>query len=80
MKYQAIIFDMDGTIILTEHIWIQATHAILTKRNVELTQDLLEKLNFMMAGVGLMRGCQIIKELSSLQDSIEELAQEKMPS
>ena len=77
MKYKAIIFDMDGTIILTEHMWRQATYDILTKRNVELTQELLEKLNFMMAGVGLLRGCTVLKELTAVKDSIEILAQEK---
>ncbi len=77
MKYKAIIFDMDGTIILTEHIWRQATHDVLTKRNITLTQELLEKLNHMMAGVGLLKGCAVLKELTALEDPIEILAHEK---
>ena len=29
MKFKAIIFDMDGTIVDTEHLWLKASHTSL---------------------------------------------------
>jgi beta-phosphoglucomutase-like phosphatase (HAD superfamily) len=40
MKYKAIIFDMDGTIIDTEQIWKEATKQLLKNRGIEYTVDI----------------------------------------
>ncbi len=77
MKYKAIIFDMDGTIIKTEHIWRSATKEVIRRRGHEITDELSKKLDQVMAGVGLLRGCEILKELVDLEETIEELALEK---
>ena len=77
MKYKAIIFDMDGTIINTEHIWRHATKEVITRRGIKITQKLHQELETVMAGVGLIRGCEIIKELVDLEDTVEQLAIEK---
>ena len=39
MNYKAIIFDMDGTIIDTEHIWKQATKELITSHGIEFDHD-----------------------------------------
>ncbi len=40
MKFKAIIFDMDGTILDTEHIWEGATKKLILKKGFEYTDDL----------------------------------------
>ncbi len=77
MKYKAIIFDMDGTIIHTEHIWRNVTRDLIKSKGHEITQELDEKLNHIMAGVGLLRGCELLKELLEFEETIEELAHQK---
>jgi len=77
MKYKAIIFDMDGTIIKTEHIWRSATKEVITRRGHTITDELHIKLDKVMAGVGLMRGCELLKELVQLEESVEDIAKEK---
>lgn len=77
MKYKAIIFDMDGTIIHTEHIWRKATHQVITNRGIELTEELHKQLELIMAGVGLTRGCELLIELLKLEVKVEDLAKEK---
>src|SRR3972149_7947924 len=77
MKYNAIIFDMDGTIIKTEHVWRSATKEVITRRGHTITDELHIKLDKVMAGVGLMRGCELLKELVQLEESVEDIAKEK---
>lgn len=77
MKYKAIIFDMDGTIISTEQVWRKATHQVITNRGIELTETLHKELELIMAGVGLTRGCELLKELFELEETVEDLAKEK---
>lgn len=77
MKYKAIIFDLDGTVIDTEHIWRDVTHKFIEKRGIKITPELSDKLHTMMAGVGLMRGCTFLKELIKLEETIEQIAHEK---
>ena len=31
MKFKAIIFDMDGTIVDTEILWLKASHIVIRK-------------------------------------------------
>lgn len=77
MERKAIIFDMDGTIINTEQTWRKATHEVIKKRGIPITEKLHKELELIMAGVGLMRGCKILKELLELEEEIEEIAREK---
>ncbi len=76
MHYQAIIFDMDGTIIDTEHIWKKATADLLISRGIaidEVPQSLQERLN----GLALHESCFIIKTVFNLPDELSVLIQEK---
>lgn len=77
MKYQAIIFDMDGTIIESEHIWDQASHQLLIKRGITITEDLKEELKKSLHGKALPQSCAILKHVGNLSEPLEELMREK---
>lgn len=77
MKYKAIIFDMDGTIIDTEHIWHAATNWLLTSRGVTVTPELEKELSTRLNGLAMTACVKIIKEVANLEEDIEQLVQEK---
>lgn len=77
MAYKAVIFDMDGTILDTEHIWQAARNQIITSRGLELTPDLEEELAIACAGQSTHSCCMIIKNIAQLPDSVESLMVEK---
>ena len=76
MKYKAIIFDMDGTIIDTEHIWKSATRKLVLSKGVTLTRELEEELSRQLHGLALIKSCQILKDLTKIEDSVEALIEE----
>jgi HAD superfamily hydrolase (TIGR01509 family) len=77
-KVKAIIFDMDGTIVKTEHIWHNVVVDVLAECGVkELTREhknLLESFS----GVGLDHSCRQIKEIFGLKESVSELRDRKI--
>lgn len=76
MKYKAIIFDMDGTIITTEDAWEQATrHMLQTKGN--LSDEECNNLMPMMKGASLYSTCNFLKQNFDTKETIEELIEEK---
>lgn len=77
MKYKAIIFDMDGTIINTEEIWRKATRDILESRGVYLSPESMHELYAKTAGLALQYSCKLIKEVGNLPDPVELLIEEK---
>lgn len=77
MKYKAIIFDMDGTIISTENMWQAATQNILDIYASHLDQDKKEEIKVYLKGLALYESCKYIQQ-HSLQDvSVEEILAEK---
>lgn len=78
MRYKAIIFDMDGTIVHTEHLWEQATCKLFENRGHQLTQMQKEILTDQLIGAGLPHACQIIKDMLGTPDSIEIIMNEKL--
>ena len=77
MKYKAIIFDMDGTIIDTEQIWKEATRQLLKNRGIEYTKEMEDELGPQLAGGGMKQGCMLIKMALNLDDHVHELMTEK---
>ena len=76
MKYQAIIFDMDGTIINSEHRWNEAT-AYLLQTKCNLTLEQARKLLPQLKGSSSYTSCTFIKMAYQPKESIEELMKEK---
>jgi beta-phosphoglucomutase len=77
MKFKAIIFDMDGTIIDTEHIWEHATGKLLTLHGVEYTQEHKEILAPQLRGLQLHNSCSIIRDMFELSCPIDDLVKQK---
>lgn len=78
MKYKAIIFDMDGTIIDTEHVWRRVTKELVeSKTNKPATPELLEELESELKGLELKASCAIIKNKLGLKEEVVDLAAEK---
>ncbi len=77
-KIKAIIFDMDGTIIKTEHIWQKVTSDILTLHGITTITPQQEKLLGSLSGIGLPKSCYLLKSEFNLSPSIEELMLKKI--
>lgn len=76
MRLQAIIFDMDGTIVDTNNIWEVATIDLIEKRGISLTPAQKYNLTKKTAGFGVSESCRTIKELTGITDPVEDLVQE----
>lgn len=76
MKYTSIIFDMDGTIVDTEAIWIEAIYILLLERDVVLTDALKDEINILNCGLHVTDMCKQIKKMCSLTDSVADLVHE----
>ena len=77
MKYKAIIFDMDGTIIDTEHIWKQATKELIQTRNIDVHPEIAEYIETQTHGLAAHKSCALIKEALKLPEPVEFLVKEK---
>lgn len=77
MPYKAIIFDMDGTIIDTTHIWRQATKTLITNHGIDFDHELHQDLHAKIHGLAMKESCSIIKNHFNLHASVEDLMKEK---
>jgi len=77
MKYKAIIFDMDGTIIDTHHIWDKANRQLLAKRGIQLSEHDAQELGKLLSGRAMTECCRLIKEYFNLADDLADLIKEK---
>jgi len=77
MHYKAIIFDMDGTIIDTTHIWRQATKELITNHGIDFDHEQHQDLHMKLHGLGMKESCSIIKNHFNLNASVTSLMEEK---
>ncbi len=73
MKYKAVIFDLDGTLIDSMGIWLKVDIEYLEKRNIPAPGDLFEDVP---EGNSYQEICCYFKEKFDLPDSIEEIGKE----
>lgn len=71
MKYKAIIFDMDGTVIYSEHLWYAAALDLLDDYEVSLTQQEKNALYNEIVGKTTEESCRILKEMAHLTDNLD---------
>ncbi len=75
---KAIIFDMDGTIIKTEHIWKQVTLDTLSYCGVkELTAEQKAVIQS-MSGIGLNQSSLLLKKTFDLSQTPDEIIEKKV--
>ena len=77
MKYKAIIFDMDGTVIATEDIWKSATQKILDDYLGHLNQEEKDKIKKHLKGLALYESSKYIKEQSKIDITEEDIIKAK---
>ena len=78
MKYAAVIFDMDGTIVDTENIWIEATKQLIINCGVEYTHEVHTSIRSNIQGMAMHEACFLIKETLSLSIDLSELIVQKV--
>src|SRR5579859_1874541 len=76
MKYKAIIFDMDGTIIDTHGVWEKATEKLIEKKGATLTPEQRATIQLQTHGLHSHPSCKIIKDVLSLEEDIETLVKQ----
>lgn len=77
MKYKGIIFDMDGTIIDTSHIWQQVTRDLITSKVGSFDEQKFADLERQLVGLANEPACTLIKEFIGTEHEIAELVHEK---
>lgn len=77
-RFKAIIFDMDGTIIDTEHIWKEATRRLIVSRGVDLSNEQCQSMEARVRGLALPLSCKLIKETFNLTDPVDDLVSAKL--
>ncbi|HBS48527.1 TPA: hypothetical protein DEO28_01335 [Candidatus Dependentiae bacterium] len=75
-QIKAIIFDMDGTILDSEHVWGEAIKSVLTNHNVILNPHHEEVVFKKMSGTSLEACFKQLKEMFNLSKSHIELMEE----
>jgi HAD superfamily hydrolase (TIGR01509 family) len=73
MKYKAVIFDLDGTLIDSMLVWINVDKEYLTKRNIPVPDDLFKDVE---GGNNFVEIAHYFKKKFNLPDSIEEICSE----
>jgi beta-phosphoglucomutase len=77
-KVKAVIFDMDGTIVKTEHIWHMAVVNVLAQCGVKDLSEQHKSQLQALSGVGLEYSCRFLKETFGLKLSAQELLDKKV--
>jgi HAD superfamily hydrolase (TIGR01509 family) len=77
MKYKAIIFDMDGTIVNTENLWETTTHRFIEAKGFVYTQELKSFFQSRLQGLAMDKSCELIKNHLNIKEEIEHLISQK---
>jgi beta-phosphoglucomutase-like phosphatase (HAD superfamily) len=74
-QLEAIIFDAEGVVIDTEHLWDRSQETLLASRGITYDPKVLKPL---LAGKNLLDGAQIIIDQYRMPELAEQLAMERL--
>lgn len=74
---EAVLFDLEGTIIDTEDMWAEATKQMLESRGIVYTATLKQEIHDLVHGLPPLQASARLKAHIGLQDAVIDLAQEK---
>ena len=72
LQAKAVIFDFDGTLANTAHLWHEVDAAFLGKRGLPLTKEYPERL----AALGFVEGARYTIEQYGLSETVEQVCDE----
>lgn len=78
MKFKAIIFDMDGTIVDSSEIWRTATQNLIKLKIACEDPELFKHIDSKVHGLAMHKTCAVIKDIMNLEDSVEALIAQKI--
>jgi HAD superfamily hydrolase (TIGR01509 family) len=73
MKYEAVIFDLDGTLIDSMGIWYEVDKEYLQKRGIEVPENLFDEVE---GGNSFIEIARFFKTRFDLPDSLEDIMDE----
>jgi beta-phosphoglucomutase-like phosphatase (HAD superfamily) len=76
MKYKAIIFDMDGTIIDSNDVWSAAMESYIKDQGIAYTKKLVKELTPQVCGLGLPESSKVMKSYLKLEHTPYQIEQE----
>ncbi len=77
MNYKAVIFDMDGTIIDTVHLWQKASRLLLEHHRIICTQEEVNQLQEHLHGLSTADHCLFLKMEFGLHADVATLIEQK---
>ncbi len=78
MKFEAVIFDMDGLLIDSQDYWSEADKEFFRKRGVEPTEELITEWKRKLMGQSMLEGSKKLKKAFSLAESVEDIVAERI--
>jgi len=74
--YRAILFDMDGTVVDTEHVWNMTAAYLLSQRGVKLSDSQQQELFQQLHGISLSDTALLLKEYLQTTEDPSDIMQE----
>lgn len=73
-EIRAIIFDLDGVIIESEHLWTKADLRLLKNHGIDISpEDYEKRIKHILMGLGFYKGVPLLKKYFNLKGAVKDL-------